>query len=97
MGTKSHCLTGLSLYNLLQDIFKMVKNYFQFPGSFASKWTTKKVKNFSKFWSQNTNISIHIYKQVFKLSESEFGRILVKNCKNGTAMKLKYTEILSRT
>ena len=65
-------------------------------GSFASKWTTKKVKNFSKFWSQNTIISIHIYKQVFKLSESEFGRILVKNCKNGTAMKLKYTEMLSR-
>ena len=42
------------------------------------------------FWPQNTFFSIHICKQVFKVTESEFLTITLKNRKNGKVMKFKY-------
>ena len=67
-------------------------SFKQPAGLFARKWTTKKFKKYEKILPQNTFISIHTCKQVFKVTESEFFHKSIKNCKNGKIMKFKYAK-----
>ena len=59
-------------------------------GSLHENGPPRNSKNLNFFLSQNTFICIHICKQVFKVTESEFFHKSIKNCKNGNLMKFKY-------
>ena len=59
-------------------------------GSLHENGPPRNSKNLNFFLSQNTFICIHICKQVFKVTKSEFFHKSIKNCKNGNLMKFKY-------